>query len=160
MTLFGTGETETVEIGELRVLGDRRILADDALTKGGAVFGDQIALIGANVRASGGSAEGTTCLDLRWAARRGTLPDYTVMLHLLDAAGSAVAYADAPPLDGLYPTSRWLVGQTLDDTRCFAAGEAVALRLGLYNPADGARLPITSAEGYTVNEDSLQISLK
>ena len=42
---------------------------------------------------------------------------------------------------------------------CFAAGSASALQVGLYDSA-GARLPVSSAQSYTVANDSLQISLK
>ena len=81
------------------------------------------------------------------------------MLHLLDAAGTMITAADAPPLDGLYPTNSWLAGQVLDDRHCFAQA-AQTLQIGLYTLSDGVRLPITSAGSYTIVDDSLQIPLK
>jgi hypothetical protein len=33
--------------------------------------------------------------------------DWTVFVHLFDQAGNKVAQADAPPLNGFYPTSLW-----------------------------------------------------
>ena len=56
---------------------------------------------------------------------------------------------DRPPLDGAYPTSAWLPGQTIHDPRFIPLGETppgqYQLIVGLYETASGRRLK--TAEG-------------
>ncbi len=158
VTLFSSESStpdETIKIAPIRVIGDRRIFADNALTIKGAVFGDQVTLLGAGLRQAN---NGQMCIDLRWQARHDSLPDDTVMLHLLDASGTTIAVADAPPLESLYPTSNWLSGQILDDSHCFTT-EASTLALGLYDSNSGVRLPIVTADSGHVVDNSLLIPI-
>jgi hypothetical protein len=41
--------------------------------------------------------------------------DYTVFVHLRNAAGTTVAQRDGQPLEGNYPTSHWQAGETVID---------------------------------------------
>jgi 6-pyruvoyl-tetrahydropterin synthase related domain len=150
----GTPST-TIKIAPLRVVGNRLVFSEDELTISGAVFGDQIALLGAGLRQAD---NGEPCIDLRWQAGRDGLPDYTVMLHLLDQAETAIAVADAPPLDRLYPTSSWLSGQILDDSHCFES-DASLLELGLYDSNSGIPLPVVATDSSRVADNSLLIPL-
>ena len=82
---------------------------------------------------------------LRWYAAESVGTDYTVFLHLRDAAGQLVAQADGPPLDGWYPTSQWTAGEWVTDAHTFALPADTPpgnyrLVAGLYDPATGARL--------------------
>jgi hypothetical protein len=77
--------------------------------------------------------------------------DYTVFVHLLDAEGIVLDQADAPPLDGAFATPFWRAGDRIRDPYRLVipaghAGESLTIRLGLYAPATGERLPVQDAE--------------
>lgn len=71
---------------------------------------------------------------------------------VVDQEGRLLAQKDSQPVTGFYPTSRWRAGQIVrdqydllfsDDTGVNAAG----VRLGMYLPATGERLPVTLSNG-------------
>ncbi|MCB9162788.1 MAG: hypothetical protein H6644_23535, partial [Caldilineaceae bacterium] len=76
-------------------------------------------------------------IDLRWESLAATATDYTLFVHVVDAAGNQVAGQDQPPRGGFAPTHAWRPGQVLGDHVDVAlpaelpAGE-YSVRLGLY----------------------------
>ncbi|MFN8460103.1 MAG: hypothetical protein U0401_36540, partial [Anaerolineae bacterium] len=81
---------------------------------------------------------------LAWQTDRPPATNYTVFSQLLDAGNKLVAGFDRPPLDGAYPTSTWLAGQTIIDSRHIPLtnvppGE-YRLVVGLYDSATQQRL--------------------
>ncbi len=87
----------------------------------------------------------TQTVALQWHAAEAISTDYTVFLHLRDAAGQLVAQADGPPLDGWYPTSWWAPGEWVTDERAFPLPADIPpgryqLVAGLYDPTNGERL--------------------
>ncbi len=97
-------------------------------------------------------------LTLRWRSVAATDVDYTVFVHVTDAAGIQVAAADAQPRDGLYPTSWWEPGETVIDVHTLApdlpAG-VYRIEIGLYDLATMERLPVV--HGGTATGDTLAI---
>lgn len=119
-----------------------------------AVFGDEIALDGYTVAREGDAL----VVTLRLVALRSPAHDYTVFLHVEDAAGEVVAQNDAQPLGGQYPTSIWDAGETVvAEWRvalpALAAG-SYRVWLGLYEWQSGQRLPVV-ADGAPVDADRL-----
>lgn len=104
-----------------------------------AAFGDAIVLTGYTLSPT------ATGLDLAlfWQAQASPQADYTVFVHLVDAAGQIAAQADGQPRGGTYPTSIWEVGETVLDRRSVAAprGE-YQVYVGLYQWQTMARLPV------------------
>jgi hypothetical protein len=98
-------------------------------------FGGQITLLGFTRTADQ--------LTLYWQAETAPRADYTVFVHLLDAAGQVVAQADAPPAAGRYPTSLWDSDEIIIDERTLPAVPSGphTLAIGLYRPDTGERLP-------------------
>jgi 4-amino-4-deoxy-L-arabinose transferase-like glycosyltransferase len=96
-------------------------------------------------------------LTLTWECLGTFAADYTVFVHLAGADGQPVAQADSPPLGGTYPTRFWDVGErladpyTLDISTTVPPGE-YELRVGLYLPATGERLPLLDAEGRVLGD--------
>ena len=90
---------------------------------------------------------------LFWQADRPVPDEYEVMLHLVDDQRRAWGNGDARPADWVYPTSFWRPGQ---DT--IAAQQRVRLTasrlppgrywlaVSVFDPATGARLPITGGD--------------
>jgi len=74
-----------------------------------AQFGDSIQLRGYSL------AKSPFTLVLFWQPLAPITADYTVFVHLRNAAGQTVAQRDGQPLDGAYPTSQWQPGETVID---------------------------------------------
>ncbi len=108
-----------------------------------AVWPVGITLAQASYPASLRAADGVT-VDLKWQTGRELDHDYTVFVHLYDAAGRLVAQHDGPPRGGSRPTSRWTPGKAVTDYHGLllppALSGVLSLRVGLYDPATGARL--------------------
>ncbi len=84
-------------------------------------------------------------LTLYWSTDQPVPGDFTVFLHLLDASGQQVAQDDGKPLNGDWPTSAWLPGQTVVDRRQLTLPGGLpsgryTVNLGLYDAASGARV--------------------
>jgi hypothetical protein len=88
-------------------------------------------------------------VTLYWQQLGQAADDLTVFVHLTDASGQVVAQHDGQPAAGANPTSTWVNGEWLADRHMLLlppglpAGE-YTLRAGLYDPATGARLPLTA----------------
>lgn len=116
------------------------------LTSQPVQFGETIQLAGTDVPNTVGTPGGTLELDLLWRPLATPEVDYTVFVHLLDAAGNQVAGHDAQPLAGRYPTTIWTAGETILDRHTLPLPDLPAgryrLAIGLYYQPTGERLPI------------------
>ncbi len=93
-------------------------------------------------------------VTLYWRARAETDRSYAVFLHLVDEQGRLVAQRDSIPVEGSLPMNLWLPGEIISDTHALALPATLlpgryTLRLGLYDPASGERLPISSERPIT-----------
>jgi hypothetical protein len=79
---------------------------------------------------------------LIWRAEDTAPVSYHVFLHLLDSEGRLIAQSDGIPAGWSRPTTGWLPGEYVTDTRALAilpdapAGD-YTLSVGLYIPGDG-----------------------
>ncbi len=126
----------------------------------GADFGGRVKLQGYDLIRE----ESTIRLKLHWQSIRKMPGDYSIFVHLYDPQSEEiVSQADVRPLNGLYPTSWWRVGEVISDQVTLSlAGVApgeYALAVGLYDPQDGARLPVTAASGQAAADGRLVLSL-
>lgn len=127
-------------------------------TRIGAVFADQIELIGYDLR----TEQNQVRLILYWRANKKTESDYTVFVHALDASGTRIGQVDRQPQDGNYPTSIWDAGeQVRDDYQLpitnYSITSKYVLQVGLYpagKPAE--RLLVATPSGMA---DHLEFSL-
>ncbi len=117
-----------------------------------AVFGDFARLRGWSVSADTLAAGDALEVLLLWEATGTTAQEWTVFVHLLDAQGQPLAFGDAPPVGGQYPTTLWDAGEWVDDGHTLRlpadllTGDYV-LCVGWYDPQTFARVPLTSAAG-------------
>jgi hypothetical protein len=86
-------------------------------------------------------------LNVVWQPLQTFTEDWKVFVHLVNAAGEVVAQFDGQPLEGAYPTSRWIPGELIADSYPLLLPEENSpgpyrIFLGLYNEATGARLPV------------------
>ena len=89
----------------------------------------------------------TLGVTLWWEATAPLTASYTVFVQLLDSEGQYLLGADAPPVNGDYPTSMWDAGDIIDDPHIFFGtadlpNGAYQLAFGLYDPVSGARVPL------------------
>lgn len=120
------------------------------------VMGNEIVLLGYDLPKSARPGEELR-FTLYWQALARPAYDYTVFVHLLDAAGTIVAQGDAPPMGGNYPTGLWAPPEMLADPHRvilpadLPSGEYYP-SIGLYNLADGRRLPVLDEAGREVGD--------
>lgn len=113
----------------------------------GVEFGNVIALLGADLPAAPVQPGQTLTYTLHWQALARITQDYTVFTHLLDSEGKLQAQQDRAPQRGRYPTSWWDPGEIIIDPyslllpKNLASGQ-YTLRVGLYRPETGQRLPL------------------
>jgi hypothetical protein len=88
-------------------------------------------------------------VTLYWQAETEMETNYTVFVQLLNEANQVVAQVDAQPQAGTAPTTTWLSGEILTDLYTLALPTGLPpgdyrLITGLYNAANGQRLPASS----------------
>jgi uncharacterized membrane protein len=116
-------------------------------------FGSLATLIGYRLSASQARPGDHLHLTLYWRARgnSGTVA-YTAFGHLLDAQSVIWAQQDHPPAGPGNPTSGWIAGEyVVDDYDLAIKPDAppgsYVVEIGLYDPQNGARLPVVDANG-------------
>jgi 4-amino-4-deoxy-L-arabinose transferase-like glycosyltransferase len=133
-----------------------------------AQFGDQIELVGYDLPATVWQPDDIVPLTLFWQGQAAIGEDYHVFVHLLDSGGQLVAQTDSAPAGGSRPTSSWGGEGTIPDRHglllpdTLPAGE-YELRVGMYLPATGDRVPLLGEDGQVRDDsillDSLTVSL-
>jgi hypothetical protein len=127
----------------------------------GTIFGDP-ALASGSINSSNGwirlegyalSSEATPggelLLALRWESLRPMQNDYQVFVHLLNTNDEKLAQRDGQPVQWLRPTSTWRPGEKIIDRYGLLLpddlpGGSYAIAVGLYDPVNGQRLPISA----------------
>ncbi|HLY66402.1 MAG TPA: glycosyltransferase family 39 protein, partial [Chloroflexota bacterium] len=131
----------TLRLGPVRVAGAQR----EADGSPQAVFGGRLALVG--VQRNGDN------VTLTWQARQKPSNDYTVFVHLLNAAGDVVAQHDGPPQGGSYPTTLWRAGDVVTDVHQLVGGaDGVTLEVGLYARPSLQRLQAVARDGTALGD--------
>ncbi|MEW5717224.1 MAG: hypothetical protein AB1817_01215, partial [Chloroflexota bacterium] len=121
-------------------------------------FGAGISLDGFEITNSTLKRGEAVALILYWHANRKLAQDYTVFVHLVDAEGNIVASVDNQPKRGAAPTSTWEAGALIVDTTVLPIdstlpiGENLSVRIGLYLPSTGQRLPILNSRGEPIGD--------
>jgi hypothetical protein len=121
-----------------------------------ATFGQAARLRGHAPGASEIGAGDELEVTFYWEALEPTDASYRAFVHLVDAAGNIVAQHDGIPAGGELPTNIWAQGEIVADTHTLSlppdlAPGAYALRLGLYLPDTGERLPVTGDQPHPDN---------
>ena len=112
--------------------------ASEPRTPSGATLGAGAVVLDGYRHPGKVQAGGVLPLALFWRATRPLPLDYTVYVHLVDAAGNKVAQRDVPPLEGRRPTSAWPPGDLVRDDQDLFVPETVApgtyrLLAGMYD---------------------------
>jgi hypothetical protein len=75
--------------------------------------------------------------------------DYTVFVHIVDAAGRIWGQQDSMLVAGERPTSSWELGEVIEDEHQLTIDvegprEGYTIELGVYDRSTGERLPVSS----------------
>jgi len=114
-----------------------------------AMLGDHIGLAAAEIVPAQAQPGQTVRVDVRWYVPRGRpQQNYTTLIHLGQPDRPPLSTGDSPPLGGDYPTRAWRNGEVIDDDYRLVVPAALApgrypVWIGMYDPAGGARLPVT-----------------
>jgi hypothetical protein len=123
-------------------------------------FDDGIELVGYRVE-SDVNADPSVAVTLYWRARAFVKWPWTVFRHVM-ADGELVGQRDGPPVGGKWPTTCWEPGQVVMDAERIPLDahdlEGATLRIGLYDPQSGRRLPVTGADS-AAQDDAVEIPL-
>ncbi len=100
-------------------------------------------------------------LTLYWQALAPMPHNYTIFVHLRNAAGGNVAQADHRPLGNMYPTTLWPIGETIrESSDLFLPSDLppgyYELWAGLYLLETGERLPLQNDAG---GENAVQLGV-
>ncbi len=88
-------------------------------------------------------------LNVTWQPLQIFEDDLKVFVHLVDSNDRVLAQFDGHPMEGVYPTSQWTPGETIEDTYPLLlpadppTGPYRAF-IGLYDEASLARLPVST----------------
>lgn len=154
-TMRGLG---TIELSELVNVQPRHPIKIS--TKYLQLFPDEgIKLLGYHLT----KGDGFLTLTLYWQTERKVSRDFQVFVHLVDHQNKIIAQADGPPVEGLYPTSRWLPGQVIEDVRRIPVSPEASPELilvGLYDLETLRRLPAFKEDGSRWENDSVEIDVR
>jgi hypothetical protein len=142
--LFGNGYL----LGEIEVRDFR--VPTDMIKVENISFNQQIALTGYQFEPT----PDYVGVTLAWQAQSAGLPDYTVFVQLLEAeTNERLAGVDLQPLQGAWPTSRWVKDEVVVDEILVAVPPEFKpgfykVIVGLYRPETGQRLTLPDGQDY------------
>jgi hypothetical protein len=96
--------------------------------------------------------------DFYWQGLREMDQLYFVFLHLVDSQGRPLAQQDkGPGIRGKEPTTSWLLGEVIADPVDLTLPPDLSpgqytLRIGMYLPPQGPRLPVVDVAGRSVGD--------
>jgi hypothetical protein len=154
-------DPETLELfGDVYTAGYLMVMGDETESAPLATFGQGLDLLSVEAGALPWRP-GAQTVTLMWRPAAPLPAGYTMFVHLLDPAGHLITQHDQPPLQGFYPSDRWLPGAPYRDVVTLtvpadAPSGDYRLAVGWYDPVSGQRLALTApAAG-----DAFDISLR
>ncbi len=102
---------------------------------------------------------------LGWRAHSAMRVDYKFFLVLIGPGGSVRAQRDGMPVNWLWPTTLWEVGETIEDHWGLALPEdapagSYSLYVGAYEPSTGRRLSTLALDGSVIGDMALVAHLE
>lgn len=140
-TLLLRADAVAVGMGTITVAGVPRLFEPPSVEHKLEIgLGDALQLYGSTIELTANDLR----VELVWHALVEVDTDYTVFVHVVDENGQNAAQRDVMPVDNTYPTTLWVSGEYVPDTHVFSdlPPGRYTLRVGLYNPPNGQRLPL------------------
>lgn len=157
LRLFQDGQPvgQGVKIGEVEIQLPERSFAVPSMSREvGATFGDDLRLLGYDLRAEADALRVT----LHWQALRRMDTNYTMFVHVLDAtSGEIVSQVDVMPYGFTYFTAWWEAEEVVSDEIVVplegVPSGAYSLAVGVYDAKTGERLTISGPSSDSVLAD-------
>jgi hypothetical protein len=128
------------------------------------LLGGVVSLVGYDVAPQQVSESATPApleVTFYWQALATMNDDYTVFVHIKNEAGEVVAQKDGPPAGGIYPTSLWDIGETIEDETVVPLDRlepgSYELVVGLYDPVTGERLTVAGTADNFILLQSIEL---
>ena len=143
---------QNVAAGNVRLTAPERSFTTPPLdTPINQTFGEIATLLGLSPAPPPPRPASPLPFTLVWQAEGETAVSYHIFVHLIDEAEQIIAQSDGEPANWTRPTTGWLPGEIVLDERTLALPDALPagplwLRVGLYDPATGARLAVDGEE--------------
>ena len=137
---------DAVSLGEIVVSAPDRVNEQPEVgTAVDVFFADKIRLAGFSL------AGDPLRVELVWSAMDHIDSSYHVFVHLVDENGNIVSQADGQPANWTRPTAGWAPGEYIVDSHTLSMPqgltlENMSLRVGLYDPDTGIRLPVENSD--------------
>jgi hypothetical protein len=117
-------------------------------TPSGAMFGDQIRLVGSSVTPQRVQPGETVHTAFTWQPTADLSEHYMLFVHLVNAKQEKAGQQDGPPTRNLYPTRLWRAGEAIHDERAVpirrdAKPGVYDVQIGFYPVTNFERLPAT-----------------
>jgi hypothetical protein len=140
------GQGATLELGRVRIVGERSYALPEMSTRIDARLGEGIELLGADLPPEEVRPGETLPLRLYWRADA-PQEDYKVFVHLVGQDEQIIAQEDARPAGWQRPTTTWDVGEVIADEYALVIPDeappgAYRLYVGMYHATSFQRLPI------------------
>ena len=144
LTKDGEALSDSVAIGQVEIAALPRVFELPPVDhETAAQWADEITLRGYDATLTDGALE----LTLYWQALRRMEDSYKVFVHVINAAdGQMAGQVDTVPREWSYPTNWWETGEIVSDALSIplemAPGDSYEIRVGIYRPETGERLPV------------------
>ena len=121
-----------------------------------ANLGNKVSFLGYNLESGFRPGDGIQ-LTLFWQSLAEMHQDYTVFTHLIDSRNQVWGQKDNPPVDGLYPTTKWQAGEIVRDQYDLiispdAPPGEYRIEVGMYTAQAGQRLSVLDSEGQRIRD--------
>jgi hypothetical protein len=139
-----------VTLGDVRIKDRIHVYTPpDNITATDTIFGEVAQLAGCSLNPSVIHPGDCLTVTLYWRSEVEVDKSYTVFVHVVDGQGQLTAQHDSPPANGTLPTNLWVSGEIIIDDHTVRLPSDIgvgtyALHVGIYNPATGGRLPVST----------------
>ena len=161
LRLSVVGQEPALELGRVRIVGERSFALPEMSTRIDARLGEGIELLGADLPPAEVRPGEALPLRLYWRADA-PQEDFKVFVHLVGQDEQIIAQEDARPAGWQRPTTTWTVGEIIADEYALAVPDetppgAYRLYVGMYHATSFQRLPIRTPGmlGDSVADDRL-----
>ncbi|HID61439.1 MAG TPA: hypothetical protein EYP49_01640 [Anaerolineae bacterium] len=151
---------QTVHVLKAKPINVRRLPHRDS-----SLLGGKIELLGYEIEEKPIRPGGVLELTLYWRAREEIEESYIVFTHLLDGEGDLRGQSDDIPVEGMYPTSSWLIGQIIEDKHRIpiadtAPAGSYRIAVGMYQLDSLERSEAVDAEGNPLPESQIVLATR
>ncbi|MEW6231086.1 MAG: hypothetical protein AB1566_02095, partial [Chloroflexota bacterium] len=149
---------DSVNLDTVSILARQRVMAAPPIPHPASFrLGESFELLGYALERDPFRAGEELHLVLYWRDIKRTGATYTVFVHLVDGQDRIWGQMDSEPAGGQAPTTSWVENEIIQDEYAIMVKPETApgeyqLTVGMYDPANWARLPVFDASGQALGD--------